>query len=137
MKIYNFRNSDDFKECERLAFKGTLDYSKLPPAAYRYFSELSNLYAEFRRKEISKPEAEARKVKLYADYTEALSAYERWCDDCKAYQDNIRQTDTIRCNICKSDDIREVADMAVKALSHLTGDTVVYKNFISKFGDGE
>lgn len=134
MKIYNFKNSDHFKECEGLAFKGTLDYSKFPPAAYRYFSELSKLHAQYRRKEISKPEAVARKAKLFADYTEALSAYERWCSDHKAYQDSIRQTSILRSDICKSDNIREIADMAVRALSIMTGDTVVYKTFKDKFG---
>lgn len=136
MKIYDFKNPDDFKECEQLAFAGTLDYSKFPPAAYRYFSELSKLYAEYRRKEISKSDAEVRKKKLYANYSEALSAYEKWCNTCIAYQDNIRQTDLIRSLICKSDSIYDIADMAVKALSLLTGDTLVYKTFKNKFKEG-
>ena len=136
MKKYDFKNPDDFKECEQLAFAGMLDYSKFPPAAYRYFSELSKLYAEYRRKEISKSDAETNKKKLYANYAEALSAYEKWCDTCKAYQDNIGQTDLIRCHICKSDNIADIADMAVKALSLLTGDTVVYMTFKNKFKEG-
>lgn len=136
MKKYDFKNEQDFKECEQLAFTGTLDFSKFPPAAYRYFSELSKLYAEYRRKEISKSDAETNKKKLYANYIEALSAYEKWCDTCKAYQDSIRQTDVIRCNICKSDSIYDIADMAVKALSLLTDDTVVYKIFKNKFKEG-
>lgn len=136
MKKYDFKNKQDFKECEQLAFAGTLDYSKFPPAAYRYFSELSKLYAEYRRKEISKSDAETNKKKLYANYSEALSAYEKWCNTCIAYQDNIRQTDLIRSLICKSDSIYDIADMAVKALSLLTGDTVVYKTFKNKFKEG-
>lgn len=137
MKRYDFNKTKDFKECERLAYDGILDYTDFPPAAYRYFSELSELYAEYRRKEISKSDAENRKRILLMRYHEAKYAYEEWCRVCMDRQSDIKQTDIIRSEICKSDNINDIANMSVKALSILTGDTVLYKTFTNKFGGNE
>ncbi len=135
MKKYDFKNKDDFRECERLAYQGTLDFSKFPPAAYRYFSELTNLYKLYKAEEISKADAENIKRKLLANYNEALQNYEMWCNDHKERQENIKQSDILRSDICKSDNIYVIADLAVKALMLMTGDTVVYKIFREKFGE--
>lgn len=137
MKRYDFKKTEDFRDCERLAYDGILDYTDFPPAAYRYFSELSKLYEQYRQRKISKHDAENHKRILLKNYHEALSAYEQWCNVCKSRQNDIKQTDIIRSDICKSDNINDIADMSVKALSILTGDTVLYKTFANKFGGNE
>lgn len=122
MKRYDFKNPEDFKELERMAYDGTIDISKFPPAAYRYFDRLRILYAEFRFNNLSKSEAVRRKTELYAEYRNALSAYEHWCEAHKAYQGNIRKADVLMSDIEKSQDVKEIALIACQIIGILTGD---------------
>ena len=119
---FDFNNPDDFRKLERMAYDMTIEIDDFPPAAYRYFDKLRNLYARFKFDNLSKQSAEAEKKKLYSDYTEANEAYRHWCDTHKAYQDSIRKADVLMSDIEKSHDTADIALKACEVVGILTGD---------------
>lgn len=123
----------ELRELDRTANSDESIDESMSLIEYAYCAKMRNLYNEFKSGRIDIYICKIRKQELIKEYKETLFAYETWCSDHKAYQDNIRQTDTLRSDICKSDNIYVIADLAVKALMLMTGDTVVYKIFKDKF----
>ena len=119
---YDFNNPEHFKALERQAYDGTIDISGFPPAAYRYFDSLRLLYAQFKYDGLSKDEASARKLKLLHQYDEATAVFTGMTAAYRYYQDNIRKCGTLRSDIEKSHDIREIALKSCECIGLMTGD---------------
>ena len=128
MKIYDFKNPEDFKTLEKQAYDMSIDIEGFPPAAYRYFDKLRTLYARFKYDNLSKEDAEAEKRKIYSDYIKALNSYDMWCAMYAQYQENIRNCGQILNDIEKSRDVTEIALLACTAISLMTND----RNFIKR-----
>ena len=128
MKIYDFKNPEEFKTLEKQAYDMSIDIEEFPPAAYRYFDKLRTLYARFKYDNLSKEDAEAEKRKIYSDYIKALNSYDMWCGMYAQYQENIRQCGQILSDIEKSKDVTEIALLACTAISLMTND----RNFIKR-----
>ena len=128
MKIYDFKNPEEFKTLEKQAYDMSIDIEEFPPAAYRYFDKLRTLYASFKYDNLSKEDAEAEKRKIYSDYIKALNSYDMWCGMYAQYQENIRQCGQILSDIEKSKDVTEIALLACTAISLMTND----RNFIKR-----
>lgn len=128
MKIYDFKNPEDFKTLEKQAYDMSIDIEKFPPAAYRYFDKLRNIYARYKYDNLSKEDAEAEKRKIYSDYIKALNSYDMWCAMYAQYQEDIRQCGQILNDIEKSHDVTEIALLACTAISLMTSD----RNFIKR-----
>jgi len=122
MKIYDFKNPEDFKTLEKQTYDMSIDIENFPPAAYRYFDKLRTLYARFKYDNLSKEDAEAEKRKIYSDYIKALNSYDMWCAMYAQYQENIRQCGQILNEIEKSKDVTEIALLACTAISLMTND---------------
>ena len=125
--ILNFKNPDEFKQLERQAYNGTLDVSDFPPAEYKYFSELRKIYYAFKFEGLSKEEASRKKQILLRRYHEAVSEHEKYCEVFREYQENIIKSEMLRTAIQKSADIKEIALLACKCISLMTGDEVFYR----------
>lgn len=119
---YDFNNEADFRKLEKQAYDGVISIQHFPPAAYRYFDKLRNIYRAYKFDGLNQADAKKMKSEAYSEYLEAKSAYEEWCSVFAEYQDNIRQTCTIITKIEKSHDVREIAGLACKAISLLTGE---------------
>lgn len=132
MKIYDFKDPDVFKKLEKMAYTDTLDVSKFPPAAYKYFSELIKLYREFKGGKVSEQDAKASKAKLYADYNTAMGDYQNWITVYRAYQDNIKLAGTALSDIEKSKTAYEIAKNACDVIGVMTGDHEFCKRQMKK-----
>lgn len=119
---FNLSNPEDFRKLERMAYDMTIEIDNFPPTAYCYFDKLRNLYARYKYDNLPKESAEAEKKKLYYEYMESTAAYHRWCGVHKAYQENIRKAGSLRNDIEKSEDIKEIALKACEVIALMTGD---------------
>ena len=119
---FDFENPADFRKLEQMAYDMTIEIDEFPPAAYRYFDKLRNLYARYKYDNLSKQSAEAEKKKLLSEYEQAVTAYYHWCDTHKAYQDSIRKADVLMSEIEKSSNTAEIAVKACEIVGVLTGD---------------
>ena len=125
--ILNFKNPDEFKRLERQAYNGTLDVSDFPPAEYLYFSELRKIYYAFNFEGLSREEASRKKNILFREYQENVREHEDRLNVYRAYQENIIKSEMLRTAIQKSADIKEIALLACKCISLMTGDEVFYR----------
>ncbi|MBE6825867.1 MAG: hypothetical protein E7511_03155 [Ruminococcus sp.] len=125
---YDFNNPAHWKALEKQAYEGTLDYSRFPPAAYRYFSELMKVYHAYRFEGLDKETAGNRKRKLYAQYREAVLAFEGARDTFMEYQGNIRKAGTLLSDIEKAQHPHRIAVLACEVIGLVTGE----KNFAER-----
>lgn len=119
---FDFNDPEDFKKLEKMAYDVTIDISRFPPAAYRYFDQLRIIYAEYKYDNLPKEVAASRKAKIFSDYKETISAYEQWRSVYKAYQDNIRKAGTLMNDIEKSNTTEDIALLACEVIGIMTGD---------------
>lgn len=131
--IYDFSDPKQFKALERQAYDGTVDVSRFPPAAYRYFDSLRLLYARYKYDNLSKEDAAAEKQKLLAQYNEATAAVMGMKSAYQYYQDNIRKAGSLLSQIEKSHNIAEIAMLACECIGMMTNDTGFLKRQKSKF----
>ena len=129
---YDFKNPEHFKALERQAYDGTIDISHFPPAAYRYFDQLRQIYYRYKFDGLSKSDAEDAKRSILAHYKEALSDYEYWKAAAADHQDNIRRAGELLSLIEKSTDTAEIAVCACEVISKMTGDARLYTRQIRK-----
>ena len=121
-------------ELERQAYDGTVNLPPLPPAAYKYFSELTAIYHAFRFDGLPKPEAENRKKLLRAAYDLQVLEIRQAREVYAQYQANIKTAELRMSEIEKSQDVHEIARRACEIVGLLTGDESFYPRQIWKFG---
>ena len=78
IQLGEFKDTADFKklkqECYTAASKGApIDFSELPPAEYKYFSEMYWIYSDFAGKRIAENAAKEREQKAYKEYCENVN----------------------------------------------------------------
>ena len=128
----DLNNETDWKRLEQQAYNGTVDFSKLPPAAYRYFSELTKLYYAFRFEGLPQQDANLKKQKLLQAYREAVRVFEQAREACREQQDNIRKIGTLRTEIAREPDERERLRLCIQAIGVMTGDKVFQKTELER-----
>lgn len=125
--ILNFKDTETFRRLERQAYDGTIDVSDFPPAEYKYFSELRKVYYAFKFEGLAKSDAEKQKAVLLGHYREDLQEHENRLEVYRHYQENIRHSEMLCTAIQKSHDITEIALIACKAISLMTGEPTFAK----------
>ncbi|MCM1007938.1 MAG: hypothetical protein NC485_08390 [Ruminococcus flavefaciens] len=125
--VINFKDIDTFCKLERQVYDGTIDVSDFPPAEYKYFSELRKIYYAFKFEGLAKSDAEKQKSVLLCHYHEDLQEHKNRLEVYRHYQENIRQSEMICTAIQKSNDITEIALLACKAVSLMTGEPTFAK----------
>lgn len=119
-------------ELERQAYDGTVNLPPLPPAAYKYFAELTELYRAFRFDGMPKEEAENRKRLLRKAYDEQVAEIYRAREVYAENQNAIRQVGTLMSELEKTDSVFELAEKASKIVGLLIGDRSFYGRQIRK-----
>lgn len=132
---FDFKNPDDFKKLEKMAYDMTIDISDFPPAAYRYFDKLRMLYAEYKYNNLPLETAKYRKNKIYSNYKEALSAYEQHLSVYGSYQDNIRKAGTLLSDIEKTKNVKDIAVLACKVIGIMIGDESFFPRQMKKLNE--
>lgn len=123
----------DLKELDNIANSGEAISYNLPLMDYGYCCKMRSLYNEYKSGKMNIADCETQKQQLVKEYNGLSAELQRHVEMYREYQENIKKSDIIRSEIAKSDDIREIAELAVKAISFMTGDTVVYSQFAERF----
>ena len=121
--VINLTNPAVWANLERQAYEGTVDLLPLPPAAYKYFSELTAVYRAFRFEGMPKEDAENRKRLLRKDYERQVAEIHRVREVFAEYQRNVRASELCRTKIEKAEDAVTIAVKACEAIEAMTGET--------------
>ncbi len=105
----NLNDPDTWRNLERQAYDGTVDTKPLPPAAYKYFTELTALYYAYRTGAIPRDEAERCKRTLHMEYDRNVAKEKDIAQIYCRYQDAIRTAGTLTREIEKSVSVFEIA----------------------------
>lgn len=116
-------NPEIWTNLERQAYEGTVDLLPLPPAAYKYFSELTAVYRAFRFDGMGKEEAAWRKALLKKAYDRDVMEIHRVRDIFAEYQENVKKSELCRTEIEKAEDAVTIAVKACEIIEALTGET--------------
>ncbi|MGN0594798.1 MAG: hypothetical protein ACI4I6_06530 [Hominimerdicola sp.] len=127
----------DLKELDSIANSEEAISYNLTLIDYGYCCKMRSLYNEYKSGRMDIADCKVKKQQLVKEYRELSAELEYNLNLHKEYQENIKKSDILRSEISKSDDIPEIADLAVKAISLMTGDTVVYRQFTEKFKGSE
>ena len=123
MENINFKNSDDFAKCEKLAFRHQLDFREFPDAEYKYFDKLTALYDDYRAGRVSEQQAKTEKQKYLADYKRSANIISDYKAVYRAYQDNVRLAGTLFADIHKAETKSETYDLMAELIGILLNDS--------------
>lgn len=123
MENINFKNSDDFAKCEKLAFKHQLDFREFPDAEYKYFDKLTALYDDYRAGRVSEQHARTEKQKYKSDYESSSKIINDYKAVYKAYQDNVKLAGELFVEIHKAGSRDERYSLMAKLIGILLNDT--------------
>lgn len=108
-----------WEQLEKEAFDGSIDLNALEGEKRVYFSSLNELYLAFRAGAVSRIEAERRKSALLERYRRATSPeYEVY----RKYQEAVRKSELLMSDCEKAQTAEEIAEIACKIVSLLTGE---------------
>lgn len=123
----------DLKELDNIANSGEAISYNLSLMDYGYCCKMRSLYNEYKSGRMDIADCKIQKQQIVKEYRDLSEEIQRHIEMYREYQENIKKSDIICSEIAKSDDIPEIADLAVKAISLMTGDTVVYSQFAERF----
>lgn len=112
---------------EILASKNKPLFNDASTAEICLYTSLRALYSSYHKGEINRDNAKSEKIKIIAKCQKLEDTYLDWCSAYKYYQDNIRKAGTLLSDIEKSNNVREIALLACKAISLMTSDTSFIK----------
>ena len=127
-----FKDTDDFKklkqECYTAASKGApIDFSELPPAEYKYFSEMYWIYSDYVGKRIAQDKAKEREQKAYKEYCENVNDQTTYLSNIAYWQANIKAASDSLAQLCKTKDKDTALELAVGIVEKLLNDSTILK----------
>lgn len=138
--ITEHKDSDYFKklktECwEAASNDKEIDFSKLPPPEYKYFSELYWLYNDLSHKKISKEEAAERDRVNYKEFVEYADKQLDYIHGRIIINDNIHKAGTLLSEIEKATTAETVALKACEAIGCMIDDEGFLKRYLNRVGE--
>ena len=132
IQLGEFKDTDDFKklkqECYTAASKGApIDFSELPPAEYKYFSEMYWIYSDYAGKRISEDVAKEREQKAYKEYCENVNDQITYLTNISYWQTNIKAASDSLSMLCKTQDKDKALELAVGIIEKLLNDSTILK----------
>jgi hypothetical protein len=132
VQLGEFKDTADFKklkqECYTAASKGTpIDFSELPPAEYKYFSEMYWIYSDFAEKRIAENVAKEREQKAYKEYCENKNDQTTYLQNIAYWQANIKAASDSLSMLCKTADKDKAFELAVGIVEKLLNDSTIMK----------
>lgn len=115
-------SDEEFRQLEKAAWKGQLDYSGFPAPEYKLFDTVATLGyrhrhekipAELLEKDISLARRTYRKESEQLRYSKTV-----WAERSR----HILLTDELRCSITKTDDPSEKLQLALRCIELMTGE---------------
>lgn len=114
-----------------------ISFRALKPAEYKYFSELLYLYRRYTNKQINKEDAEKEERKLHKQYEEDVENEVKYYENIRRWTKDIRLSEMCRSSMNKCGDKDIALDLALQAISAMTGDTTVMTVTREKFLAGK
>ncbi len=115
-------NEGEFKELQKSAWDGILDYSEFPACEYKFFDAVR--IAGYRHRHEKRPMDFCR-----ADIAQAKRVYSRETEERRyslemhgKYQDAILKTDALRCELTKAKEPGEKLYCALEIIELITGE---------------
>ena len=127
-----FKDTENFKklkqECYTAASKGApIDFSKLPPAEYKYFSEMYWIYSDYAGKRIAEDKAKEREQKAYKEYCENVNDQTTYLSNIAYWNANIKAASDSLSELCKTKDKDKALELAVGIVEKLLNDSTILK----------
>lgn len=127
---FNFDSiQESLEQFSKAAARGDNAPNNLDILQRGYYEAIKDVYKAYNSNAISLDDAKAAKSKLQREYFDYVKDKNDAVAVYIARQEDIKKTNEIRTKICKATSISEIADLAVKGISILTNDEVVYKTF--------
>lgn len=128
----DFKDTDEFKrlkqECYTAASKGApIDFSKLPPAEYKYFSEMYWIYSDYAGKRITEDKAKEREQIAYKDYCANANDQITYLSNIAYWQANIKSASDSLAKLRKATDAMTALELAVGIVEKLLNDNTILK----------
>lgn len=128
-----FKDTDEFKrlkqECYTAASKGApIDFSKLPPAEYKYFSEMYWIYSDYAGKRITEDKAKEREQIAYKDYCVNVNDQITYLSNIAYWQANIKAASENLAKLRKATDATTALELAVGIVEKLLNDSTIMKS---------
>lgn len=123
-KKIDFENQETFREFERKAYKGILDYKDFQPVDYWYFAKLSELCKKYQLGILSADETNMKRKVLFEKYRAEKEQHKAEEKRCKEWQENIVKSELLKSDICKATSLEEKYILAVQCIEALTLDKV-------------
>ena len=132
IQLGEFKDTADFKklkqECYTAASKGApINFSELPPAEYKYFSEMYWIYSDFAEKRIAESAAKEREQKAYKEYCENVNNQTTYLQNIAYWQANIKVASDSLSMLCKTADKDKALELAVGIVEKLLNDSTIMK----------
>ena len=132
IQLGELKDTADFKklkqECYTAASKGApIDFSELPPAEYKYFSEMYWIYSDFAEKRIAESAAKEREQKAYKEYCENVNNQTTYLQNIAYWQANIKAASDSLSMLCKNTDKDKALELAVGIVEKLLNDSTIMK----------
>lgn len=132
IQLGSFKDTEEFKklkqECYTAASKGApIDFSELPPAEYKYFSELYWIYADFAGQRITEERAKERERCAYSEYCDNKNNQMTYLSNIAYWHTNIKTASENLSKLCKSKDKDEALALAVDIIEKLLKDSTIAK----------
>lgn len=104
MRKIDFSNQEEFRELEKSAYNGQLDFNTFPAAEYRYFDRLQNIGYRVRHEELPMDFAKRECGDARRDYRDDVTERNSRAEIYKKYQQAIIRTETLVSLIYKAKD---------------------------------
>lgn len=132
IQLGEFKDTADFKklkqECYTAASKGApIDFSELPPAEYKYFSEMYWIYNDYAGKRITEDKAKEREQIAYKDYCVNANDQITCLSNIAYWQANIKAASDSLSMLCKTTDKDKALELAVGIVEKLLNDSTIMK----------
>lgn len=127
-----FKDTEQFKqlkqECYTAASKGApIDFSKLPPAEYKYFSEMYWIYNDYAGKRITEDKAKEREQIAYKEYCANVNDQITYLSNIAYWQANIKTASDSLAKLRKATDAMTALELAVGIVEKLLNDNTILK----------
>ena len=128
-----FKDTEQFKqlkqECYTAASKGApIDFSKLPPAEYKYFSEMYWIYSDYAGKRIAEDKAKEREQIAYKEYCANVNDQITYLSNIAYWQANIKTASDSLAKLRKATDAMTALELAVGIVEKLLNDSAIMKS---------
>ena len=128
--IGEYKDTEDFQKLKAECYEAAthdqeIELSKLPPAEYKYFSELYRLYNDMTHSKISESKAREQEQVNYKEFKENKADYERYLWAHADWQNNLRIAGESVAELLKAKDKDAVIEAALEVVERLTHNDVI------------